>query len=82
MGKAAVGWVIVAVVDGGCWLLGKGGNKVECGEAGSFLVEALAFETLIDNVTTLCIQSGVRDDSCRCEPLSFSTEHVLEIQRC
>ena len=82
VGKAAVGWVIVAVVDGGCWMLGKGGATVECGAAVFFLVEALAFETLIDNVTTLCMNNGVRDDSWRYESAIFSTELVLDVKRC
>ena len=78
-GKAAVGWVIVAVVNGVCWLLGKGGACIEIGEGGSFLIEAVAFETLIDNITTLCMNIGVQDDSWQNAPVDFSTEmeHVI-----
>ena len=74
VGKAAVGWVVVAVVDGICWHLGRGGACVDCGEAGSFLVEAIAFETLIDNITTLCMNTGVCDDSWQRISVKFSTE--------
>ena len=74
VGKAALGWVVVAVVDGTCWLLGRGGACVDCGEAGSFLVEAIAFETLIDNITTLCMNTGVCDDSWQRISVNFSSE--------
>ena len=46
--KASIGWVIVAINDMGEWLLGKGGMAVEGGQAGSFSVEAIGLEVLVD----------------------------------
>ena len=60
---AAVGWIIVAVVDGVCWLVGRGGKKVDCGEMGSFMAEAIALGFLLDNVLLLCNHKGVHDNS-------------------
>ena len=81
VGKAAVGWVIVAVANGACWMLGKGGACVDCGAAGSFLIEAIAFETLIDNITTLCTNTAVCDNTWQHISLIFSTESERTITR-
>ena len=56
---AAVGWVIVAVVAGCCcWILCRGGVKVDCGDMGSFKAEAIALEVLLDDVVLLCNRTG------------------------
>ena len=73
--------MVVAVVDGSCWLLGKGGLCVDIGEAGSFMVEAIAFETLIDSITTLCMETGVCDNSWQYIPVDFSIESECEVTR-
>ena len=69
------------MVDRACWLLGKGGFCVDIGEAGSFMVEAIAFETLIDSITTLCMETGVCDSSWQYIPVDFSIESEREITR-
>ena len=73
--------MVVAVVDKLCWLLGKGGSCVDIGEAGSFMVEAIALETLVDSITTLCMETGVCDDSWQYIPVDFSVESEPEITR-
>ena len=80
-GKAAVGWVVVAVVNELCWLLGRGGACVDIGEAGSFLIEAIALETLVDSITTLCMKTGVCDNSWQSTPVDFSVESESVIPR-
>ena len=63
-GRAAIGWVIVAIVGDGVWQLGKGGALVDSGDGGSFAVEAWALELLADKLTILALNSnGVFDQS-------------------
>ena len=79
--KAATGWTIVAIENGKAWLLGSGGMLVKCGEAGSFLVEALALEALINELTVLCKSSGVLDNSWQNTALQFSRDKLLVLGR-
>ena len=63
-GKASIGWVIVAVNDRGVWQLGSGGMAVNCGAGGSFAVEAIGLEVLVDKVGYLTkYDKGVDDAS-------------------
>ena len=80
-GRAAIGWIVVALVDKQCWLLGKGGSGVDIGEAGSFLIEAVALETLLDIITSLCMKTGVRDCSWQRTPVDFSIESEPTVTR-
>ena len=81
--KAAVGWVIVAVTEEGIWQVGKGGKFIKCGDAGSFGVEAVALETLVDSLNYLTlIDNGVRDNSWMVSSLNFSVEYEAEVRKC
>ena len=77
-----MGWIIVASVDGFCWLLGRGGSRVDCGDMGSFLAEAVAVGILVDNVPRLCNHNGVLENSWQVRDVLISMEQVLEVKRC
>ena len=78
-----MGWVIVAITEEGVWLLGKGGQRVECGNAGSFLVEALALEGLVENLVYLSsLDVGVVDDTWMVSPIEFSIEQEPVVRLC
>ena len=77
-GKAAVGWIIVAVNDKGVWWIGERGSKVNCGAAGSFAVETWAFECLADKLVNITHGSGDCDDNdWMSTPIHFSLEVEL-----
>ena len=81
--KASIGWVIVAINDRGVWVLGKGGMAVEGGRAGSFSVEAIGLEVLVDKIGHLTkLDNGVGDTSWMTTHINYSLERLATIQTC
>ena len=81
--KAAVSWVVEEIAEEGVWLLGKGGQNVDCGSGGSFMVEALALECLVEKFVSLsCLDLGVLDDTWMVSPVEFSLEQEAVTRTC
>ena len=81
--RAAVGWVVVAINDEGVWQLGWGGKIIVCGAAGSFCVEAIGLEVLVDKLGYLTnFESGVDDRSWMNSSRSYSLEQVATVMTC
>ena len=81
--KASIGWVIVAINGRGEWELGRGGMGVEGGRTGSFGVEAIGLEILIDKFGLLCnLDTGVYDDSWMTTRIKYSREHLADTKLC
>ena len=82
-GKASIGWVVVAINDMGVWQLGSGGMAVDCGAAGSFSVEAIGLEVLVEKLVYLTTyDKGVDDATWMNSPRSYSSEQLATIQFC
>ena len=66
-----------------CGQVGKSGKIIERGDAGSFWVEAVALETLVDSLNYLILNNnGVRDNSWMVSSLTFSVEYEAEVRKC
>jgi hypothetical protein len=64
-------------------VLGKGGMGVEGGLTGSFGVEAIGLEVLVDKFGYLSnLDIGVSDDSWMTTRIKYSREHLADTKLC
>ena len=71
------------MTEEGVWQVGKGGKIIECGDAGSFWVEAVALETLVESQTYLSLlDNGVMDNTWMVSPQKFSIEYEATNRVC